>query len=243
MHSVDKKSCFASWCCAKIFDFSQRFIAFLGLVLLTPFLLFVFLLVYLEDGHVPLHRSLRIKKGGKPFLMWKIRSMLPSKNSEKPVSDSSDERLTRIGKYLRLLKIDEILQLIHVVKGEMSFIGPRPEVLSARHLYGKDYAIVLSVKPGFFDISCLVFAKKDMLLYRQGAKGYGQLLRVKKALILFYIKEKHFLMHLYLWFLLLLRGLSQRLFVRALAFFFYIFSMQPMLAKKALYYASRKKPL
>lgn len=119
------------------------------LLLLAPFFLLVAVLVKLDSDGPVFFRQTRIGKNGEPFSIWKFRSMRVDADSyaRSPVSDS-DPRLSRIGRVLRRLSIDELPQLLNVIKGEMSLVGPRPEMPFIVERYGSFERQRLRVKPG-----------------------------------------------------------------------------------------------
>jgi lipopolysaccharide/colanic/teichoic acid biosynthesis glycosyltransferase len=129
-----------------------------GLVLLVPLFLIVALLIKLDSPGPVLFRQERMGKGFRPFLIYKFRTMVqnPSKLGA-PLTIGDDPRITRTGRLLRKTKIDELPQLINVLKGEMTFVGPRPEVRQFVELFRSDYEEILKVRPGVTDIASLKY--------------------------------------------------------------------------------------
>jgi lipopolysaccharide/colanic/teichoic acid biosynthesis glycosyltransferase len=124
-------------------------VASLLLVLAAPLLLLAFLFVWLDSPGPVLFRQKRIGRNRAPFLMWKIRSMYASARRYAPSpSSDSDPRITRIGRILRRASIDELPQLINVLRGEMSLVGPRPEMPFIVENYSPRELGRLAVKPG-----------------------------------------------------------------------------------------------
>ena len=122
------------------------------LVLLSPLLAVLAFLVKREDGGPIFYRGKRVGKGGKEFAMLKFRSMVV--NADKiggPSTSGDDPRLTKIGKFLRKYKLDELPQLFNVLKGDMSFVGPRPEVKHYTDMFSEEEKAILSVRPGITD--------------------------------------------------------------------------------------------
>src|SRR3989344_8988300 len=112
----------------RMFDFLA---ALAGLVLIAPIFLAIALAIKLDSPGPVFYKGLRVGKQGKEFRMFKFRSMV--QNADKiggPSTAGDDPRLTRMGKFLKKFQLDELPQLINVLKGEMSIVGPRPEVLS-----------------------------------------------------------------------------------------------------------------
>jgi len=124
-------------------------VALLGLLLLSPVLIVAALLIKLDSRGPVFFRQERIGRGFRPFLIYKFRTMVqdaPRKGG--PITFGEDSRITRVGRFLRKTKIDEIPQLINVLKGEMSFVGPRPEVRKYVELFRRDYEEILKIRPG-----------------------------------------------------------------------------------------------
>ena len=138
-----------------------------GLIILFPFFLIlsVFILVDSKGGVFFLQQ--RVGKGGKDFRLLKFRTMYPDseKHGQITVGDH-DDRITRPGKFLRKYKLDELPQLINVLSGEMSLVGPRPEVRKYVDLYSEEQKKVLRVKPGITDFASIEYADESELLSR-----------------------------------------------------------------------------
>lgn len=138
-----------------------------ALILCGPLLLFVAFLIKICDKGPVLFRQERVGKNFKVFSLLKLRTMCV--NAEEVggrVTVDGDARVTRIGHWLRRTKIDELPQLWNVLKGDMSFVGPRPEVSEYVALYKDEYREVLSVRPGVTDISSVVFRDESKVLAR-----------------------------------------------------------------------------
>ena len=168
--------------------------SFLGLVLFSPLLVPVMILVWLQDFHSPFYVAQRVAKDGGIFWMVKLRSMVV--NADKSGVDSTslnDARITSIGQFIRKFKLDELTQLWNVLKGDMSLVGPRPNVKRETDLYTTAEKELLSVKPGITDFSSIVFSDEGDIL--KGSKDpdidYNQLIRPwKSRLSLLYIKHR-----------------------------------------------------
>jgi len=175
----------------RLFDI---FISLLGLVILSPILLTFMYLVYRQDKHSPFYVAPRVGKNGVMFKMLKLRSM--SVNADKSGVDSTsvdDIRITPIGHKIRRYKLDEFTQLWNVLIGDMSLVGPRPNVLSDTNLYTDIEKGLLTVRPGITDFSSIVFSDEGDIL--EGMKdpdlAYNQLIRPwKSRLGLSYIKNQ-----------------------------------------------------
>ena len=125
-------------------------VAALALVLLSPLMLVAALAVAAESGLPVLFRQQRVGRGGAAFGMYKFRSMVKDAAAIGPYSTSADDpRITRVGRFLRRTSIDELPQLLNVLRGDMSLVGPRPDVPAQRGLYTEaDWAQRCSVRPG-----------------------------------------------------------------------------------------------
>jgi lipopolysaccharide/colanic/teichoic acid biosynthesis glycosyltransferase len=141
--------------------------ASVGLLLLSPLLLFVSLLIKLDSPGPALFRQERMGRGFRPFLIYKFRTMVqdaPGKGGM--ITFGKDPRITRVGRILRKTKIDEFPQLINILRGEMSFVGPRPEVPRYVELFREDYAEILQVLPGITDLASLQYRHEAEILGR-----------------------------------------------------------------------------
>lgn len=193
-------------------------LACLGLLLSAPLLLPVMLMVWLQDGHSPLYMAPRIARGGTPFRMVKLRSMVYAADASGVDSTgAADPRITRIGHIIRRYKLDELTQLWNVLTGEMSLVGPRPNVKRETGLYTQEERRLLSVRPGITDFASIVFADEGDILCRETDPdlAYNQLIRPwKSRLGLVYVDRNNLALDLRLIALTLLALISRK---RALA--------------------------
>lgn len=137
----------------------------LGLLILFPFLVVVAVAIALDSKGPILFLQQRIGKGGEPFFLFKFRTMHVGADKGTAITvGNRDPRITRIGYYLRKIKMDELPQLINVLKGEMSFVGPRPEVKKFVDLYTSEQRRVLDVAPGMTDYASILFRNENELL-------------------------------------------------------------------------------
>lgn len=143
----------------------DRMICLCGLLALAPLLALIAVLVRREDGGPVLFRQVRIGRRGLPFELLKFRSMRTSSGGP-VITAAGDNRITKIGQKLRDYKLDELPQLWNVVRGDMSLVGPRPEV--SRYVVPSNtvWRQVLSVRPGITDLATLVFRNEEELLGR-----------------------------------------------------------------------------
>jgi lipopolysaccharide/colanic/teichoic acid biosynthesis glycosyltransferase len=138
-----------------------------GLLLLLPFFLLFSLLIMLGDGLPVFYTQRRVGKGGRDFSLLKFRTMV--KNADKKgliTVGGRDPRITRTGYFLRKYKIDELPQLVNVLIGDMSLVGPRPEVRKYVELYNEEQKKVLSVKPGITDPASIAYSNENEILGR-----------------------------------------------------------------------------
>jgi lipopolysaccharide/colanic/teichoic acid biosynthesis glycosyltransferase len=178
----------------RMFDFV---FSFLGLVVVSPLLLVIAFLIKIESPGPVFYRGKRVGKGGKEFRIFKFRSMVS--NAEEiggPSTASDDSRLIKTGIILKKYQLDELPQLINVLKGEMSLVGPRPEVkMYIDILSEEEKKMILSIKPGMTDFASLWNFHEGEIL--KGSpdpeKAYVEKIRPKKIeLQLKYVKERNF---------------------------------------------------
>ena len=137
----------------------------LGLVILAPVFLAICLKIRLGSKGGSFYIQERIGKDGKPFGLYKFRTMRIGADSEGLLTvGEHDQRITRIGYFLRKTKMDELPQLLNVLKGEMSLVGPRPEVRKYVELYTEEQRKVLSVRPGITDYASIEYVNENELL-------------------------------------------------------------------------------
>ena len=199
----------------RVFDFVASGV---GLVLASPVLLPVMFLVWRQDGHSPFYVAERVGQNDRPFKMVKLRSMVI--NADKSGVDSTganDNRITAVGQFIRRYKLDELTQLWNVFKGDMSLVGPRPNVKRETDLYTPVERKLLGAKPGITDISSIVFSDEGDILKDQADPdiAYNQLIRPGKSMLgLLYIENQSLWLDIKLCFLTVLAVLSRE---RALA--------------------------
>jgi len=137
----------------------------LGLLLLSPVLAVVAFAVKLCGGGPVFYRQRRVGQHGVPFDMWKFRTMIPNADQRGAlVTKDRDDRITRAGRVLRKTKLDELPQLWNVLRGDMSLVGPRPEVPRYLDRYTEAQKTVLEYKPGITDLATLLFRNEEALL-------------------------------------------------------------------------------
>lgn len=137
----------------------------IGLILLSPLLLLIYILIRIESRGPGFYSQKRIGKDGVPFRLYKFRSMrIGSDKGHLITVGKRDSRITKMGYVIRKYKIDELPQLWNVLIGDMSLVGPRPEVGRYVRLYTPEQKIVLSVKPGITDYASIAFSDENVLL-------------------------------------------------------------------------------
>ena len=158
--------------------------AAIGLIVLSPLIIIVSILIWLQDYHSPLYIASRMGRGEKPFRMVKFRSMVIRADLSGVDSTAGDDpRITALGRFIRRFKLDEIPQLWNVLKGEMSLVGPRPNVERETVLYTHDEKRLLSVRPGITDLASIVFADEGDILEGSADPDlkYNQVIRPWKS--------------------------------------------------------------
>lgn len=168
-----------------------------GLMLVSPLFLVIAVLIKIESPGQVFYCGERAGKNGKLFKMFKFRSMVI--NAEKlggPSTSADDSRLTKFGKFLRKRNLDELPQLLNILKGEMSFVGPRPEVPSEVETYDEETKrIILSVKPGLTDLATLENIHEEEILKGSADphQAYRELIQPQKLkLAKEYVKNRSF---------------------------------------------------
>jgi len=137
----------------------------LGLLVFSPLILACGVLIKLEDGGPILYRGVRVGRYAKPFRLNKFRSMVVNAASIGGPSTADDDlRITKVGRSLRKYKLDELPQLINVLKGDMSVVGPRPEVPQEVELYSQEERALLTVRPGITDYASIKFNNEGEIL-------------------------------------------------------------------------------
>lgn len=167
-----------------------------GVLLLAPVLMAISLAIKLDSRGPVFYRGFRIGRDGKLFRIFKFRTMLRDAEKLGAASTSErDPRITRCGHFLRRFKLDEFPQLINVVLGDMSLVGPRPEVQKFVDMYTKEERAILSVRPGITDWASIRFHNEGEIIEASGIRdadeAYAKLIRPEKLrLQLKYVREQ-----------------------------------------------------
>lgn len=181
----------------RILDF---ILSLIGLVLASPILLPTIFLVWIQDWHSPFYIAPRVGKNERLFKMLKLRSMIVNADKSGVDSTSSnDKRITGVGRFIRKYKLDELSQLWNVLIGDMSLVGPRPNVKRETDLYTIEEKKLLTVRPGITDFSSIVFSDEGEILKNQEDPdiAYNQLIRPGKSMLgIFYIENRSLLVDL-----------------------------------------------
>lgn len=146
----------------RIFDLLFTFV---GVIVLLPLFLAIAVWIKLDSPGPVFFRQTRIGQFGREFTIYKFRTMVANAEAlGKQITATDDQRITRSGKFIRRYKLDELPQLFNVFKGEMSLVGPRPEVPKYVALYMPEQRLVLEVSPGITDLASLKFRNESDLL-------------------------------------------------------------------------------
>src|SRR5947209_4533054 len=169
----------------------------LGLIVLAPVFAAVAVAIKIESAGPVFYRGVRAGRYGKAFRIFKFRTMV--EDADKiggPTSSADDPRITRVGDFLRRYKLDELPQLINVLKGEMSLVGPRPEVVQEVLLYTEEEKRLLEVRPGITDWASIRFRNEGEILRGSADphQAYREKIRPEKIRLgLEYVRSHSFL--------------------------------------------------
>lgn len=137
----------------------------IGLLILSPLFLLIYILIRLESKGGGFYSQVRVGKGGKDFKLFKFRSMRIGADKKGLITvGGRDSRITRVGYFIRKYKLDELPQLVNVLIGDMSLVGPRPEVRKYVDMYNADQMKVLSVRPGITDYASIEYVDENVIL-------------------------------------------------------------------------------
>ena len=137
----------------------------IGLICLFPFFIFISFFIYITSKGGVFFVQLRVGKNNKDFKLYKFRTMFLNSDSKGLLTvGNNDKRITKLGYYLRKNKLDELPQLINVLNGTMSLVGPRPEVRKYVNLYNSEQKSILDVKPGITDLASIMYFNENEIL-------------------------------------------------------------------------------
>ena len=177
-----------------IFD---TFFSILALAVLLPLIVLISVIVKLTSPGDIFYKGTRTGKNNVNFQIYKFRTMIQDAEDVGGHSTAlNDFRLTKIGRFLRKYKLDELPQFINVIKGEMSLVGPRPQVNYYTNQYKNEMKLILSVKPGLTDLASLYFLDMDEILGTANVddKYANEIEPIKNLLRLRYVKEQNFIL-------------------------------------------------
>jgi len=170
--------------------------SFVGLVILSPLFVVIAFAIKSDTSGPVFYRGVRTGLSGIPFRIMKFRTMVPDAESlGGRVTERDDTRVTRVGRVLRKHKLDELPQLVNVITGDMSIVGPRPEVAEYTALYTEEERLVLSVRPGITDYASIEFVQLGEAVGSDTQDGafedrIRKVLEVKNALRVKYVREQ-----------------------------------------------------
>jgi lipopolysaccharide/colanic/teichoic acid biosynthesis glycosyltransferase len=218
----------------RVFDFT---VALTGLIVVSPLLLAVMIAIWLHDFRSPFYIAPRAARRGGAFSMVKFRSMIVNADKTGVSSTSGDDRrITPVGRFVRAYKIDELIQLCNVLKGDMSLVGPRPQVLTDASMYTEQEKRMLSVRAGITDPASIVFADEGDILHGSADPDllYNQIIRPwKSRLALLYIDKRSFLMDVWLILLTAAAIVSRRTALKAIQRLLQRWEADPLLLRMA----------
>ncbi|MGO9086146.1 MAG: sugar transferase [Candidatus Sulfotelmatobacter sp.] len=139
------------------------FCAALGLLLLSPLFCAIAVAIKLGDGGPVFYKQIRVGRSFRSFRIWKFRSMVVDADRGGLLTAPEDSRLTRVGRWLRQYKLDELPQLFNVLKGDMQFVGARPEVERYVQMFRPQYAVILQERPGITDPATLAYRREEQI--------------------------------------------------------------------------------
>jgi lipopolysaccharide/colanic/teichoic acid biosynthesis glycosyltransferase len=212
-------------------------VASAGLALFSPLLVAVMLSIWLQDRKSPFYIAPRAARGGGEFRMVKFRSMVV--NADKIGGSSTaaaDRRITPVGRFVRAYKLDELIQLWNVLEGDMSLVGPRPQVLTDAGLYTEAEKRMLTVRPGMTDPASIVFSDEGDVLHGSSDPDllYNQIIRPwKSRLALAYIDHRTFGTDLWLILLTVVAIASRPAALRALGNLIRRWQIDPLVVRMA----------
>ena len=178
----------------RIFDITVSIIA---LLILSPLFVFISIAVKLDSKGDIFYLGLRTGKKNKNFYIYKFRTMIQqAEDIGGPSTALNDFRLTNLGRFLRKFKLDELPQFMNIIKGDMSLVGPRPQVNHYTRQYTGEFKLILNVRPGLTDLASLYFHDMDQILGTKNVdeKYANEIEPIKNLLRLKYVKEQSFLL-------------------------------------------------
>ena len=171
-------------------------VSLIGLIILIPVFIVVAILIKLDSPGPVLFKGKRVGQNGRPFYILKFRSMVPDAPQKgATITCKDDPRTTRIGRFLRNTKLDELPSLVNVLKGEMSLVGPRPEAPAWVERYTPQQQVVLTIKPGITGLAQIKYrSEEDLLSQTNWEAEYFPIMNDKLNIDLYYVKHRSFIL-------------------------------------------------
>jgi len=168
-----------------------------GIIILSPFLIIFSILILFDSKGGVFYRQIRVGKENKDFILFKFRTMYVNSDIKGLLTvGSRDNRITKYGHFLRKYKLDELPQLFNVLIGDMSLVGPRPEVRKYVDMYNEEQLKVLSIKPGITDYASIKYSNENELLGKTNDPEMlyiNEIMPLKLKFNLYYIKHQSFI--------------------------------------------------
>lgn len=171
-------------------------LSIIGILLFLPIFIIISIVIKLTSVGRVFYFGKRIGLNGRPFKIIKFRTMKENSNKGPDTTSRNDSRITFVGHFLRKHKLDELPQLFNILFGDMSFVGPRPELKKYTDLYKGDEKLILTVRPGLTDISSIYFSNLNELIDDENPdKSFEEKILPKKNLLrVEYVKKQSFLL-------------------------------------------------
>jgi lipopolysaccharide/colanic/teichoic acid biosynthesis glycosyltransferase len=186
---IDETDCAEDALLPRVFDLA---LASVGLIITAPLLIVIAILVRLTSAGKVIYRARRIGRGGKPFFMYKFRTMVPDADRNGSlITCRNDPRVTRVGRWLRQGKLDELPEMWNVIRGDMSIVGPRPENPRAVAMFSASQRALLEVRPGITSPATIKYRHEENMLV-DPENEYFALMQDKLALDLDYVARRSF---------------------------------------------------
>ena len=197
----------------------ERTFAMILLIIISPLFILIYLFVIFFSGYPVFYRHNRSGFKYNEFEIYKFRTM--RKNEGSNITKFNDSRITKIGKFLRITKLDELPQLINIIKGEMVFIGPRPEIPGLVNRYPHYFSYLKKTKPGVSGLDSIIFKNEADIFKKIHINKYEyEILPVKHYLSLIFIKNQNIIYRIILIFLSILAIINHKLSLHIISKFF-----------------------
>ena len=172
-------------------------LSLLLLLIIAPLMIIISIYIYIDSPGSIFYKQVRIGKRNRPFNIFKFRTMINRKSSNWPkITSKNDPRVTSTGKILRRYKLDELPQLINVLRGDMSFVGPRPEVPKFVNYWSKEEKnLILSIRPGITDPASILFSNESEEIENSNSEEFyiNNIMPKKIRIYILYIKDNSLL--------------------------------------------------